>query len=56
MVVFVLQMSSDSQTKKLEEQLTEANRRVDELQRMLTELNVAKNRLSGMSRLFMSIT
>lgn len=47
MVVFVLQMSSDSQIKKLEEQLTEANKRGEELQRTLTEINVAKNRLSG---------
>lgn len=33
--------------KKLEEQLSEANRRGDELQRTLTELSVAKNRLTG---------
>lgn len=43
-----MQMSSDSQVKKLEEQLSEANRRGDELQRTLSELSVAKNRLSGM--------
>lgn len=40
-------MSSDSQMKKLEEQLSEANRRGDDLQRTLTELSVAKNRLTG---------
>lgn len=45
--VFVLQMSSDAQMKKLEEQLSEATRRGDELQRTLTELSVAKNRLTG---------
>ena len=45
--VFVLQMSSDCQMKKLEEQLSESNRRGDDLQRALTELSVAKNRLSG---------
>lgn len=33
--------------KKLEEQLAEANRRGDDLQRSFTELNVAKNRLTG---------
>ena len=43
----MLQMSSESQMKKLEEQLIEANRRGDELQRTLTELSVAKNRLTG---------
>lgn len=42
-----MQMSSDGQVKKLEEQLYEANRRGDELQRTLSELSVAKNRLSG---------
>lgn len=40
-------MSSESHVKKLEEQLTEANRRGDDLQRTLTELNVAKSRLTG---------
>ena len=44
-------MSSDSQMKKLEEQLSEANRRGDDLQRMHTELSVAKNRLIGMTML-----
>lgn len=43
----VLQTSSDSQVKKLEEQLSEANRRGDELQKTFTELSVAKNRLTG---------
>lgn len=46
-VCVVLQTSSESQLKKLEEQLSEANRRGDDLQRALTELNVAKNRLTG---------
>lgn len=45
--VSVLQTSSDSQMKKLDEQLSEANRRGDDLQRTLTELSVAKNRLTG---------
>lgn len=40
-------MSSESQVKKLDEQLTEANRRGDDLQKTLTELSVAKNRLTG---------
>lgn len=44
----MLQTSSESQMKKLEEQLSEANRRGDDLQRALTELSVAKNRLTGM--------
>lgn len=43
----LLQASSDTQMKKLEEQLSEANRRGDDLQRTLTELSVAKNRLTG---------
>lgn len=51
---FMLQMSSDSQIKKLEEQLSEANRRGDELQRTVTELSVAKNRLLGTLIVFMS--
>lgn len=42
-----VQASSDGQTKKLEEQLAEASRRGDDLQRTLTELSVAKNRLTG---------
>lgn len=46
-VSMILQASSDSQMKKLEEQLAEANRRGDDLQRTLTELSVAKNRLTG---------
>lgn len=46
-VCVVLQASSESQIKKLEEQLSEANRRGDDLQRALTELSVAKNRLTG---------
>lgn len=46
-VCVVLQTSSESQLKKLEEQLSEANRRGDDLQRALTELSVAKNRLTG---------
>lgn len=46
-VCVVLQTSSESQMKKLEEQLSEANRRGDDLQRALTELSVAKNRLTG---------
>lgn len=46
-VCVVLQTSSESQIKKLEEQLSEANRRGDDLQRALTELSVAKNRLTG---------
>lgn len=33
--------------KKLEEQLSDASRRGDDLQRALTELSVAKNRLTG---------
>lgn len=37
--------------KKLEEQLSEANRRGDDLQRALTELSVAKNRLTGTDHL-----
>lgn len=41
------QASTDAQTKKLEEQLADAIRRGDDLQRMLTELSVAKNRLTG---------
>lgn len=40
-------MSSDSQVKKMEEQLSEASRRGDNLQRTLTELSLAKNRLTG---------
>lgn len=44
-------MSSDGQIKKLEEQLSEANRRGDDLQRALTELSVAKNRLTGTGHL-----
>lgn len=44
-------MSSDGQMKKLEEQLSEANRRGDDLQRALTELSVAKNRLTGTGHL-----
>lgn len=44
-------MSSDGQMKKLEEQLSEANRRGDDLQRGLTELSVAKNRLTGTGHL-----
>lgn len=43
----MLQTSSEIQMKKLEEQLSEANRRGDDLQRTLTELSVAKNRLTG---------
>lgn len=46
-VCVVLQTSSESQLKKQEEQLSEANRRGDDLQRALTELSVAKNRLTG---------
>lgn len=49
------QMSSDSQVKKLEEQLSEANRRGDELQRTLSELNVTKTRLLGTLRLSESL-
>lgn len=45
--VFALQVSSESQVKKLEEQLSESTRRGDDLQRVLTELSVAKNRLTG---------
>lgn len=48
---FVLQMSSESQIKKLEEQLSEANRRGDDLQRAQTELSVARNRLTGTEHL-----
>lgn len=33
--------------KKLEEQLSDANRRADDLQRAQTELSVARNRLTG---------
>lgn len=33
--------------KKLEEQLSDTSRRGDDLQRALTELSVAKNRLTG---------
>ncbi|MEQ2201654.1 hypothetical protein XENOCAPTIV_015748 [Xenoophorus captivus] len=47
-------MSSDIQVKKLEEQLSEANRRGDELQRTLSELSVAKNRLTA--NLFSAVT
>lgn len=36
--------------KKLEEQLAESTRRGDDLQRVLTELSVAKNRLTGNSK------
>ncbi len=46
-VCVVLQTSSESQMKKLEEQLSDATRRGDDLQRALTELSVAKNRLTG---------
>ncbi|TNN04189.1 hypothetical protein fugu_001218 [Takifugu bimaculatus] len=42
-----LQVSSESQVKKLEEQLSESSRRGDDLQRVLTELSVAKNRLTA---------
>lgn len=49
--VTVPQASSDSQMKKLEEQLSEANRRGDDLQRTLTEISVAKNRLTGKTML-----
>lgn len=48
--MFALQVSSESQVKKLEEQLSESNRRGDDLQRVLTELSVAKNRLTGKSK------
>lgn len=44
-----LQVSSESQVKKLEEQLSESTRRGDDLQRVLTEFSVAKNRLTGNS-------
>lgn len=44
-----LQVSSESQVKKLEEQLSESTRRGDDMQRVLTELSVAKNRLTGNS-------
>lgn len=37
--------------KKLEEQLSDANRKGDDLQRALTELSVAKNRLTGRVKL-----
>lgn len=47
MCAFMLQAASESQVRKLEEQLLEANRRGDDLQRALTELSVAKNRLTG---------
>lgn len=47
--VFVLQAASESQVKKLEEQLLETTRRGDDLQRVLTELSVAKTRLTGQS-------
>lgn len=50
-VCVVLQTSSESQMKKLEEQLSDATRRGDDLQRALTELNVAKNRLTGTAHL-----
>lgn len=49
--VTVPQASSDSQMKKLEDQLSEANRRGDDLQRTLTEISVAKNRLTGKTML-----
>lgn len=45
--MFALQVSSESQVKKLEEQLSESTRKGDDLQRVLTELSVAKNRLTG---------
>lgn len=48
---FGLQVSSESQVKKLEEQLSESTRRGDDLQKVLTELSVAKNRLTGNSTL-----
>lgn len=54
--VTVPQASSDSQMKKLEEQLSEANRRGDDLQRTLTELSVAKNRLTGKTMLHLTVT
>lgn len=41
------QVSTDSQLRKLEEQLSEANTRGDDLQKALTEVNVARNRLTG---------
>ena len=47
--VCVLQMSSESQMKKLEEQLSEASRTADDLQRAQMELSVARNRLTGTS-------
>lgn len=47
----MLQTSSESQVKKLEEQLSDANRRGDDLQRALTELTVAKNRFAGRVKL-----
>lgn len=47
----VLQTSSESQVKKLEEQLSDASRRGDDLQRALTELTVARNRLAGRVKL-----
>lgn len=37
--------------KKLEEQLSDAHRRGDDLQRALTEFTVAKNRLTGRVKL-----
>lgn len=43
----VPQTSADIQAKKLEEQLSDACSRGDDLQRALTEVNVAKNRLTG---------
>ena len=42
-----LQASTDIQLKKLEEQLSDACSRGDDLQRALTEVNVARNRLTG---------
>ena len=51
----VLQMSSESQIKKLEEQLSEANRRGDDLQRVQTELSVARNRLTGTEHLWFHV-
>lgn len=47
--VVVLQVSAEIQVKKLEEQLSESTRRGDDLQKVLTELSVAKNRLTGNS-------
>ena len=42
-----VQVSTDSQLRKLEDQLSEAHCRGDDLQRALTEVNVARNRLTG---------